>query len=166
MFTIATGFGSIAICGFLWPIADLSSVDGRCRIGLPRKVTVPLLSFDVVINMGLTGVFIYLLRPLLRLGGASNSVVPASRFFKSLRRILKSTDRRDSTHVYPVNQNFLKSIETLLWKSLAGSALVMLPTVGNMAALYSLRGRELGWLCQTVCTFDGMSSGLAVARLW
>ncbi|KAF2181640.1 hypothetical protein K469DRAFT_254506 [Zopfia rhizophila CBS 207.26] len=157
MFMITTGFGSIAICGFLWPIADLSPNDGRCRIGLPIKVTVSLLTFDITINMALTGTFIYLLRPLLRFGGISNSAVPASRFTKGNRRILKSAGRRNSADVYPLNQNFLKAIKALLRKSIIGSVLVMLPTVGNLAALYSLKGRELGWLCLTICTFDGKS---------
>lgn len=155
MLSIAGGFGSIAICGFLWPIADISSRDGRCRIGLPFKVTIPLLSFDVVINTALTATFIYLLRPLLRFGDVTDSAVPTSLFSKGLRRILKSSARRRSMEVYPVNVHFLASIEGLLWKSFIGSLLVMLPTVANLAALYSLHGRELGWLCLTICTFDG-----------
>lgn len=157
MVIIACGFGSIAIAGFIWPIADLSPHDGRCRIGVPYKVTIPLLSFDVVINTLLTGIFIYLLRPLLRFGDMSNEEAPASRFTKGLRRILKSSDESSAVGVYPMNRNFLKSIERLLWKSFIGSVLVMLPTVGNLAALLPLRGRELGWLCLTICTFDGTS---------
>jgi hypothetical protein len=155
MLSIAGGFGSIAICGFLWPIADISSRDGRCRIGLPFKVTLPLLCFDVVINTALTATFIYLLRPLLQFGGMADSAVPASLLTKGLRRILNSSARHDSMEVYAVNVHFLTSIEALLWKSFIGSLLVMLPTVANFAALYSLRGRELGWLCLTICTFDG-----------
>ncbi|KAF2680568.1 hypothetical protein K458DRAFT_392619 [Lentithecium fluviatile CBS 122367] len=154
MLTIACGFGSIAICGFVWPIADLSHIDGRCRIGLPYKVTIPLLSFDVIINTLLTGIFIYLLRPLLQFGGMSNEVVPANRFTKGMRRILKSSGRSNHIDFYPMNHLLFKSVETLLWKSLIGSVLVMLPTVGNLAALLPLRGRELGWLCLTICTFD------------
>lgn len=37
MLTIGCGFGTIALCGFIWPIADMSELDGRCRIGLPLK---------------------------------------------------------------------------------------------------------------------------------
>ncbi|KAF2659075.1 hypothetical protein K491DRAFT_592012 [Lophiostoma macrostomum CBS 122681] len=154
MLSIATGFGSIAICGFLWPIADLSVNDGRCRIGLPLKVTMPLLCFDVCINMALTGTFIYLLRPLLQFSGTPDPNTPANRFTKSIRKLFQSEDRRSSMDVYPENQPFLRSIKALLWRSLIGSMLVMLPTVGNLAALYSLKGRELGWLCLTMCTFD------------
>jgi hypothetical protein len=158
MLSIAGGFGSIAICGFLWPIADLSPQNGRCRIGLPFKVTIPLLSFDVVINTALTATFIYLLRPLLRFGDLANSAVPANLLTKGLCRMLTSSGRRRSMEVHHMNGHFLKSIEALLWKSFIGSLLVMLPTVANLAALYSLHGRELGWLCLTICTFDGETS--------
>lgn len=155
MLSIAGGFGSITICGFLWPMADISSRDGRCRIGLPSKVTIPLLSFDVVINTALTATFVYLLRPLFRFRDVANSAVPTSLFSKGLRWILKCSARRRSMEVYPVNVHFLTSIKALLWKTFIGSLLVMLPTVANLAALYSLHGRELGWLCLTICTFDG-----------
>ncbi|KAF2798399.1 hypothetical protein K505DRAFT_394712 [Melanomma pulvis-pyrius CBS 109.77] len=161
MLSIAGGFGSIAICGFLWPISDISSRDGRCRIGLPLKVTIPLLSFDVVINMALTAIFIYLLQPLLRFGGM-NAAVTANIFTKGLRRIMKRTGHGHNSDIYPMNSNFLKSIEALLWRSFIGSLLVMLPTVGNLAALYSLQGRELGWLCLTICTFDAVTWAVCV----
>jgi len=155
MLTIVCGFGSIAICGFVWPLAELSQVDGHCRIGLPYKVTIPLLSFDIVINTALTGIFIYLLRPLLRFGGMSNEAVPASRFTKGMRRILKSSGAATETEVFSINRSSFKSIERLLWRSFIGSVLVMLPTVGNISALLPLRGQEPGWLCLTICTVDG-----------
>ncbi|KAF2004433.1 hypothetical protein P154DRAFT_426697 [Amniculicola lignicola CBS 123094] len=157
MFTVGAGFGSIAIVGFLWPIAHMSSTGGRCRIGLPFKVTIPLLTFDGIINIALTGIFVYLLRPLLRFrGGTHNPSIPANKVSKSIRRVLEGK-RSSNTDVYPVNQQFLKSIEALLWKSLIGSVLVMLPTIGNLASLCSLQGQEFGWLCLMICTFDSKS---------
>lgn len=44
-------------------------LDGRCRIGLPPRVSFPLLCFDVVVNFLLTGVFFWLLRPVLDFHG-------------------------------------------------------------------------------------------------
>lgn len=84
---------------------------------------------------------------------------PPNRLTKGIRRIWKSAERGRNADIYPMNQNldFHKSIEALLWKSLFGSFLVMLPTVGNLAALFCLEGRELGWLCLTICSFDGTS---------
>ena len=37
----------------------LSLIDGKCRIGLPFKVTLSLLVYDIVINLGLTGFFCF-----------------------------------------------------------------------------------------------------------
>lgn len=156
MITIACGFGSIAICGFIWPIANLSEIDGRCRIGLPFRVTIPLLTFDVVINTLLTGVFVYLLRPLLRFSVRATEVAPTTLFANGVRRILKRPHGgSNSLDVCPINHHSFKSIERLLWKSLIGSVLIMLPTVGNLVALIPLHGRELGGVCLTICAFDG-----------
>lgn len=46
-------------------------------------------------------------------------------------------------------------LERLLWKTFIGSVLVTISTVGNVATLTGLGGRELGWVCLTTCTFDG-----------
>lgn len=155
MFVTAAGFGSIAICAFLWPIAELSPKDGRCRIGLPFKVTIPLLTFDVTINTALTAMFIYLMKPLLRFRGAGGTSSAGNRITKGIWRILSNSKRPHGEEMYPMNQNFHKSIEALLRRSLIGSVLVMVPTVGNLAVLFSMKGRELGWLCLTICTVDG-----------
>lgn len=61
------GFGVIAVIAFLWPNAALSSSDGKCLIGLPNKVLIPLLTYDIFINVGLTTLFVLLLLPYLRL---------------------------------------------------------------------------------------------------
>lgn len=155
MFVIVTGFGSIAICAFLWPIAEMSPKDGRCRIGLPFKVTIPLLTFDVTINTALTAVFVYLMKPLLRFRGTDGTNNAGSRITKGIWRMLSNAERPHGGEMYPMNQNFHKSIEALLRRSLIGSVLVMLPTVSNLAVMYTLKGRELGWLCLTICTVDG-----------
>lgn len=165
IFFIAAGFGSIAICGFIWPISDMSKVDGRCRIGLPLKVTIPLLTFDVIINTALTGIFIYLLRPLLRWTLRPRTILnepERPRTGKRIRNMLGGSNAPSTsatiTDFYRINHTLHKSIEVLLWKTLIGCVLVMLPTVGNLAALYIMKGRELGWLCLTICSCDGMYS--------
>lgn len=47
------------------------------------------------------------------------------------------------------------TLEKLVAKSLVGAVLVVLPTVLNLAFLVKLQGRELGWLCLSICTLDG-----------
>ncbi|KAF2811487.1 uncharacterized protein BDZ99DRAFT_384865 [Mytilinidion resinicola] len=142
MLIVGIGFGTIAIVAFIWPISDMSEIDGKCRIGLPLKATVPLLSYDAALNFGLTFLFIYLLKPLLSFGGLM--AFPAS-----------PSDRiKRQDYLHPMNTNFLKSIKMLLWKSVIGSILVSLPTITNVSLLFSMKGRELGWLCFVCCTLD------------
>lgn len=48
----------------MFPVYHL--VDGACHIGLPTKVSVPLMAYDVAINIALTGLFVHFLRPTMR----------------------------------------------------------------------------------------------------
>ncbi|KAF2490496.1 hypothetical protein BU16DRAFT_494556 [Lophium mytilinum] len=160
MFIIGIGFGTIAIVAFIWPIADMSEIDGKCRIGLPLKVTAPLLSYDAALNFGLTFLFIYLLKPLLSFGGLLTLPTSPSDRIKRLSSrfggMFESFGERPESQEYlhPINTSFLKSVKLLLWKSVIGSILVSLPTVTNISLLFSMKGRELGWLCFVCCTLD------------
>ncbi|KAF2128343.1 hypothetical protein P153DRAFT_35240 [Dothidotthia symphoricarpi CBS 119687] len=150
--TIFGGFGTISVCGFIWPLSTISEVDGRCRIGLPQFITIPLLSFDVVVNVLLTLVFVYLLGPLIRSG--SRPTLTASRFTQYFGRFCGGGRARDSVNLHQGNQLMVNKIEHLLWKTFIGTCAVLGPTVANMASLTMLKGRELGWVCLTVCTID------------
>ncbi|CAN9387069.1 unnamed protein product [Alternaria alternata] len=52
------------------------------------------------------------------------------------------------------NKALVKRVETLLQKTLIGCVLVILPTAGNLAAICILVGKELAFICLTLCTFD------------
>ena len=158
MTIIVLGFGCIAVVSFIFPIAEISSRDGKCRIGLPLKLTIPLLTFDFLINIGMTAVFIYLLWPLLKFN--SGGMNTGSYWLKSLWSAL-SMMTKCSTHTTNVEEcsnaqgtTNVKIIEQLAWKSLIGALLVLIPTIGNLSLLLHMRGRELGWLCFTICTVD------------
>lgn len=58
------------------------------------------------------------------------------------------------------NQRVVLKLEKLLWKTFAGSVLVIISTVANVSTLTALGGRELGWVCLTTCTFDGMTANV------
>lgn len=154
MAIILGGFGTIAIIGYTSPIVELSQVDGRCRIGLPPKVSFPLLSFDVGVNFLLTGLFFWLLKPILNLhGGSWVAGIFGKKIETAVRRLIgKPSVETGDPH--PQLGVVKRSIKTLLWKSLIGSMLVMVPTVANMAQFYIMKGRELGWICLTICTLD------------
>ena len=87
IFIICGGFGTIAIIGYMSPVVELSSLDGRCRIGLPPRVSFPLLCFDVAVNFLLTGVFFWLLRPVLDFDGAWCGEKITSKLKKSMRTV-------------------------------------------------------------------------------
>lgn len=166
MLVICGGFGAIAIVGYMSPVVELSKLDGRCRIGLPPRVSFPLLCFDVVVNFLLTGVFFWLLRPVLDFHG----LLKMSTWFENrLTSKVKQSIHKSEVQVMSSPEGAsLKSainhnIKILLWKCLIGSALVMLPTVANMAQFYVMNSRELGWVCLTICTLDGPSSSLEVS---
>jgi hypothetical protein len=159
--TIA-GFSGILVVGLMHPLADISTIDGRCRIGIPRYVTLPLVLYDVGLNVLLTFVFVYLLSPLIRSGPLPATAFPASRLTLCLgTRCQRSRNRRGVIPIDQGNQHTAKTIEKLLLRTFVGSILVMIPTVGNMAAQTAYEGRELGWVCMTVCVFDGISVFLA-----
>ena len=157
MIFIFLGFGTVALVAFLFPIADISSNDGKCRIGLPFKVTIPLLSFDCVINVALTGIFIFLLRPILRLGAQESAPYWRKKFIEALCRLL-SIKQYAADDMHQINISLIKSVEKLVYKSTIGCVLVLIPTMANLSLLFYMRGKELGWLCLTLCSLDGIFS--------
>lgn len=157
LFIMLGGFGSIAIVGYLTPVVELSRLDGLCRIGLPPKVSFPLLCFDVLVNVLLTGVFFWLLRPVIQFHGLLRGRKCCGGIFGSNhKRMTRNHDVMESQGSNGLEKAVNSNIMTLLWKCLVGSMLVMLPTVGNMAQFYAMKSRELGWVCLSICTLDGM----------
>ncbi|KAF3050364.1 hypothetical protein E8E11_009084 [Didymella keratinophila] len=169
IFIICGGFGTIAIIGYMSPVVELSLLDGRCRIGLPPRVSFPLLYFDVAVNFLLTGVFFWLLRPVLDFHGALKARTWCGAWCgeKITSKLKKSMKREQQAQVSlegaSLKSAMNKNIKTLLWKCLIGSTLVMLPTVANMTQFYIMNSRELGWVCLTICTLD-VSSGVIVVN--
>ena len=162
MTAIIVGFGCIAVVSFIYPIAEVSTKDGKCRIGLPLKVTIPLLAFDFTIIIGMTATFIYLLWPLLRFNSGQASI--RSYWLKSMRSAIPmmikftahSAENGERTNAKTTRS--LEAIEQLVWKSLIGALLFLVPTIGNLSLLLHMQGRELNWLCFTICTLDSKFS--------
>ena len=161
---ISIGFGTIAIVAFVYPSASISTMDGECRIGLPSKVTIPLLAYDITINVALTALFIYLLVPSLRF--EFRGPRPRQWACRSFRCTVRRQEWSQS-HEEGLDNNLFsrryqsqetrRTMRWLAWKSVIGAVLVLLPTVGNLGFLYYVRGTELGWLCITLCTLDSTS---------
>jgi len=153
---LALGWGTIAVIAFLWPSVDVDGENGKCRFGWPLKVTIPVVAYDVFINVALTGLFTHMLQSGFRLSFRLPSTA-ASRLQAPARRasflIKLKPQFEDGEYEEGVNQANLKAIRTLLHKTIIGCIIVMIPTVVNLALL--TQGIERSWLCFTICTIDG-----------
>jgi hypothetical protein len=153
------GFAVLVIIAFLYPHTRESQ--GTCEMGLPEGVSVALLLYDVLINFSLTAVFIWLIRPLLAFH-RSNDPDSKSYFRDQLRITFSKTFAwipirlPDSGGPYrqAVNQSIVGQIERLVWKTIAGTLLIVMPTIANLVSLTAMGGREHAWVCFTVCTAD------------
>jgi hypothetical protein len=137
--------GTIAIIGAIRPIYQLSAHDGRCRIGLERAVAVPLLICDIIINIFLTFVFVYLLSPLIPRGiPSSNSFKP--RFPQWIGKQCDRARKKASVEMHRSNQTLVKRVENMLCKTFIATVLIMLPTGANLGAISVLEGDELAFV--------------------
>jgi len=107
-------------------------------------------------------IFIWLLRPLLAFHRTSNP--DSTSYFR--HRITKSLNKfrayipfrlpqSDGPYLQAVNQTLVRAVEWLVWKTLIGTVLIVIPTIANLALMASVGGREQAWLCFTICTVDG-----------
>ncbi|KAK6392037.1 hypothetical protein LTR65_004162 [Meristemomyces frigidus] len=182
MLIVVVGFGTIAILAFMAPVGMVDEGDGQCRIGLPRKATMVLMTYDIMINFALTGIFLMQLRPLFQLRAAPLRSTPglaASVSRWSLRPLLWRAEHSTSTgsgssvqapiemanlitppqpgtntppRVVDPNTDHLKN---LIGKSLCGAIVMLVATIINLALLYKFNGEEHGWICFLCCLIDG-----------
>jgi len=151
---IVGSLGAIGIAGFISPVYWISDLDGRCRIGLQRYAVIPLLTCDIFINVYLTLVFIYLLSPLIKDSKAFGSGL-ASRMAQGIHTLSRTARQKAAVELHRSNQLMAHKFEKLLWKTLIGCVLVVLPTAGNLAALCILVGRELAFVSHVFSRVTG-----------
>ena len=134
------GFGVLAVFAFIHPVTSLSKIDGKCRIGLPLIITIPLLSYDIIINFALTFIFVMRGARLVKIQGfrhAMHCITMALPFRK-----------------VPGLRDPIIACEFFMGRSGLGASAIILPTIANLAILFALNGHENGWLCFTICTID------------
>lgn len=142
---IILGFGCIAVFAFIDPVADLSS-SGVCRIGVPLKITLPLLVYDVTINIYLTAHFVYFARPQTKRWGSKA-------IFQMCEDPLFDQDTSiQSPRLSPQKENTLKRLAR---RTLKGMCIVLVGTSVNLTILFYTRGHERDWMCFMICTIDG-----------
>lgn len=153
MVLMLLSFGTVAINAYLTPIIEMNPSNGRCHMGIPGRASIPFMSVDIAVNTALTGIFIYLLHPIAKLGsppGGSRGLRPRTFYTTPGTMVIEHTEEYETAAQ--------ESIRFLLRKSLIGSMLIMLPTIANMVQFYITEGRELALICLTLCTVDGMTS--------
>ena len=138
---VVFGFGVLAIFAFMKPVTSLSSIDGKCRIGLPLVITIPLLTYDILINFALTWVFVLRGARLVKIRGPRHA----------LRCITLALPFR---RVPGGLRDPVVACEFFMGRSGLGASAIILPTIANLVILFVLNGHENGWLCFTICTVD------------
>ncbi|KAK1052476.1 hypothetical protein LTR74_016497 [Friedmanniomyces endolithicus] len=181
MFVLIVGFGTIAILAFMAPVGILDPIDKQCRIGLPRTSVMVLMTYDILINIALTAVFVALLLPLLRSTPNSararllqspthsqNLKMHAPRHQKSVESTLSGTSSSGSTDTAPSISHYTPTVtmdttardaqanrlRMLIGKSTFGAVVMLTATILNLAFLYKYRGAEHGWICFASCLID------------
>jgi hypothetical protein len=155
------GFAVIVVLAFIYPHKG-TTPDHTCRLGLPKGVSIALVLYDTGINFSLTAVFIWLIRPLLafhRTSDPNSKSCFRDRLTKSFNTAcgwIPTIRLPNSGGPYhqTVNQSLVNAVEWLVWKTLAGTVLIVMPTIANLVTLTAMGGKELAWVCFTVCTAD------------
>ena len=146
------GFGVLAVFAFIKPVTNLSAIDGKCRIGLPLVITIPLLTYDIIINFILTGIFYLRGARLISIG--------------NFRHILRCIAMALPFRRVPGLRDPIKACEFFMGRSALGAMAIILPTIANLVILFVLNGHENGWLCFTICTIDSkLSSPIPISPM-
>jgi hypothetical protein len=134
--------------GYIDPVINMGPEGRRCYFGIRGKASIPILAMNIFVDLVLTGVFLYLLRPVAKFQG-----LPV--FFGKLwnREGGSAARARVENSERPMQRN----IRTLLWKSIIGGLLIELPMMGNMIQFVVTRGQELGTVCLALCVVEGKS---------
>ncbi|KAH0537839.1 hypothetical protein FGG08_005452 [Glutinoglossum americanum] len=148
MAQVLLGFGTIAILSFFRPVAQIDPWDEVCKIGLPFRITLPLLIFDIWINVFLTVQFIFFARRFM-----SNWVPRTLRdaWGKAIHPRLRN-DGPAPLEDNPADQRGI--LADMAWRTCKAMFIVLSTTIANLSVLFALRGHEQGWLCFLMCSVD------------
>jgi hypothetical protein len=143
---VITVLGPAIIHTYFNPVTHMGPTGRRCHFGIRGRASIPILAANMFVDLVLTGVFFYLLRPAARPESRSTS----SYALKNQGNIilpLVPTDTNETTAQ--------RNIRALLWKSIVGSLLIEIPMTANMIQFVITRGEELGTICMALCVVEG-----------
>lgn len=147
MVFMLTASAGIVINAWLHPYTAMDPKSGRCHTGIQRKVTVPFLIIDIVMDVALTLVFFYLLQPVLKQNGNwSLSIIFGS---SKARSGMVELEGSSDTAVQ-------RSIRSLLQKSIIGAFVITVITLILFIVQYFfVEGKGVALVCSSICLADG-----------
>jgi hypothetical protein len=145
MASLIVAFVAQCINAYVHPVTEMRESDGRCQYGIPGIASIPGLAIDLLGGIGLTGLFFYLLRPVIKI----QDTTTMSGIFRS-SRVVEASVAQANRNETAIQRN----IRLLLWKSIVGGILVIIPTTANMIQFVITDGRELGMICSSICVLD------------
>jgi hypothetical protein len=139
--------GGVVINTWLHPYTAMDPKSGRCHTGIQRKVTVPFLIIDILMDVALTLVFFYLLQPVVQ-QNVNWNIPNIFSSKKSRARMVTQQGGRETA--------VQRSIRSLLQKSILGAlAITVVTVVLFMVQYYFVEGKGVALVCSSICLVDG-----------
>jgi hypothetical protein len=143
--TVLVLFGPVIINSYANVVITMGHSNTRCHFGITGRASIPVLAVSTFVDLVLTAVFLYLLRPAIDVhepSAVSNLIAKQGNGHFMLAR----TASKES-----IPQ---RNIRTVLWKSIVGSLLIELPMMANMIQFVITKGEELGTVCMALCVVE------------
>jgi hypothetical protein len=128
---------------FVNPESDLSRVDGHCRIGVHPRAAIAIIVIDTVMNVALTALFIWKLRPLCT--GTDGRL---SAIFKSV-----GLSKESPPIAYAPSPSNTK-LRNLLYRNCIGCVVLLVNVVVNNTIFLTWPFARESHSCQILCLSD------------
>ncbi|KAH7391127.1 hypothetical protein DE146DRAFT_663561 [Phaeosphaeria sp. MPI-PUGE-AT-0046c] len=148
-YTIIMGLELIA------PQATNSRVDGICRIGIQPHAAIAMLVLDTVLNVTLTSIFVWQLRPAItslphRLSNHAPSRMRNCRLL-SMSRVL---EWKNSTYGGAGRSTSENNVRLMIIRNIVGSILLLMNTIANNAIFLTWSFARMSHACFLMCLTD------------
>jgi hypothetical protein len=149
------GYSSIMGFEFVAPEADLSRVDGECRIGIQPSGAIAMMVLDTVLNVVLTSIFVWQLRPAI-----SSFLIRQSNCMQGTSEQQK---RSSTTRLFQWEQQGLWSarrstsennLRIMVIRNIIGSTLILVNTIVNNAIFLTWAFARMSHACLLMCLTD------------
>ncbi|KAI0584038.1 hypothetical protein TUN199_05549 [Pyrenophora tritici-repentis] len=157
------GFLGIMGYQFVNPMAVISPDDGQCRIGIEPRAAIAIVVLDTVINFGLTGIFVWQIRPTLA------SVLPELSSAPGTPRLRTEFPARGSKPWMKRTHQFIRSssqndFRVMLIRNVVGSGFMLIVTLCNNGLFLNWNFAKMGHACLLMCLTD-VVLGMLVTQL-